>query len=60
MLKLRICKESIKTLIFKTDSGVISVHIGNMKILDGFVTLEDAKNAAKRWLIKNEGLQLEA
>ena len=60
MLKLRVCKETEKTVVYKSEGGLIAAYIGDMMILGGFTTLEDAQNNIKRWIAKNEGLQIEA
>ena len=60
MNKTRIVKESINSLTFKSETnGTVTVKLGNMIISQGYVSVEDARNAAERWINKNIGLQVE-
>ncbi len=60
MSRVYISQKTIRKVVFHADvAGYISAMLGGIMIVDGFVTLSDAKEAVKKWLEENDGLIVE-
>ena len=60
MTKVRLTKDSFNLFNFRADGhGFICAKLGSIKIVEGYDNLENCANAARRWLLENEGMQIE-
>ena len=60
MTRIKLTKNAFNLFVFRTDShGMVCARLGSIKIVEGYDNLENCANAARRWLLENEGMQIE-